>query len=116
MPAPAKSYRCNNFGKCPLADKEEAISFDDEDRFQCASGAYTECPAKNPKCREELVETVQKKGFKLPLPVIIGGAAVLLLLVVVLSLGSCGKSTPAAKEAEIAAELRKIWTWLPPLQ
>lgn len=112
MSAHAKSYRCNNFGKCPLADKEEAIHFDDEDRFHCASNAYTECPVKNPKCREELVEVQPKKGLKVPKPVLIGAPAVFLLLVLFLTLGSCGKNTPAAKEAEIAAELRKIWPWL----
>jgi hypothetical protein len=112
MSAPVKTYKCNNFGKCPLADKEETIHFDDEDRFHCASNAYTECPVKNPKCREELVEVQPKKGPKLPRPVLIGAPFALVLLVFFLSLGSCGKNTPAAKEAEIATELRKIWPWL----
>ena len=112
MSASLKTYKCNNFGKCPLADKEETIHFDDEDRFHCASNAYTECPVKNPKCREELVEVQPKQGLKVPRPVLIGGPVALVLLVLFLSLGSCGKNTPAAKEAEIATELRKIWPWL----
>lgn len=112
MPTVVKNYKCSNFGKCPLADKDELIHFDDDDSFHCASNTHTECPVKNPKCREELVEVQPKTGPKIPKPVLIGAPAVLVLLVLFLFLGSCGKNTPAAKEAEIAAELRKIWPWL----
>jgi len=111
---PTKSYKCQNFGKCPLADKEELIYFDEDDHFQCASKEYTECPAKNPKCREELVEVPAKKGFRLPLPVLIGTPVIVLLIIIVASLGSCGKNTPVAKEKAIATELKKIWPWLAP--
>jgi hypothetical protein len=109
-----KHYKCQNFGKCPLADKEELIHFDDDDRFQCHSKEHTECPSKNLKCREELVEIQPKSGLKLPLPVLIAVPAVVLLLIIGVSLGSCGKNTPAAKEKAIASELKKIWPWLSP--
>ena len=110
----SKHFKCQNFGVCPLADREEFIHFDDEDRFQCTSKEYTECPVKRAKCREELVEIQPKSGLKLPLPVLIGAPVVVLLLIIGVSLGSCGGNTPAAKEKAIASELKKIWPWLSP--
>lgn len=109
-----KSYKCQRFGVCPLADKQELITFDDDDHFQCQSKEHTECPSKYGKCREELVEIKKPSGPKIPPAVMIGAAVVLLLVVSGISLGSCGKSTPAAKEKEIASELKKIWPWLSP--
>ena len=109
-----KKYKCQNFGVCPLADKEELIHFDDDDRFQCQSKEHIECPSKNLKCREQLVEIQPKSGLKRPLPVLIGAPVVLLLLIIGVSLGSCGGNTHAAKEKEIALELKKIWPWLSP--
>ena len=109
-----KYFKCQNFGICPLADKEELIHFDDDDKFQCASKEHTECPARRGKCREELVEVQPTKGFKLPMPVMVGVPILLVFFIIAVSIGSCGKNTPAAKEKAIAAELKKIWPWLAP--
>jgi hypothetical protein len=108
----AKHYKCQNFGKCPLADKEELIHFDEDDRFQCASKQYAECPSKNPKCREELVAVTVKKRLSIPIPVLVGVPVVIVLAVILVAIAGVGKSTPAAKEKAIAAELKKVWPWL----
>lgn len=108
----SKHFKCTAFTDCPLAAREELIQFDEDDKFQCASKKYTECPAKRAKCREELVEVEAKKRFKIPLPALIATPLVLILIVVVASLWGCGKNLPAAKEKAIASELRKIWPWL----
>ncbi|MEI8386192.1 MAG: hypothetical protein WCG76_01220 [Verrucomicrobiota bacterium] len=110
-----KHYKCQNFGVCPLADKEELIHFDDDDRFQCHSKEHTECPSKRLKCREELVEVANSGGGflgKIPKPALIAVPAVALVLIVAFFLSS--GTTPVKKEKAIASELKKIWPWLSP--
>ena len=108
-----KVYKCQNFGVCPLADKEELIHFDDDDHFQCQSKEHTECPAKKLKCREELVEVLPLPRNPLPL-VIAAVVAVALLSIGGLVVFSGGGKDGPGKDKAIAAELKKVWPWLAP--